>query len=156
VIGSGAALDAALAAWREVEPELELIPVPICQDAAYAFDLSALDGLATDGASAFAAYDDQFLNIRRFELMGKLKERGFCMPALVCKGAFVANTAILGENVMIGAGAIIGHATQVGFNTVIGSGANLGAMSRIGSSAWIVSVTLVPLLTLLVFALRDR
>jgi len=137
VIGSGASLDCALAAWREVDPDVDLKPVALSQDAAYAFDLSVLDGLVTDGATAFAAYDDQFLNFRRFELMGKLKERGFSMPPLVCAGALVANTASIGENAMIGAGAIIGHGCQIGFNTVIGSGANIGSGCRVGMSAWI-------------------
>ena len=143
VIGSGAALDAALAAWREAEPETNLVPVPLCQDAAYAFDLSVLDGLASADASAFAAYDDQFLNLRRFELMAKLKERGFCMPALVCAGTIVAGTATLGENAMVGAGAIIGHGVQIGFNTVIGSGANIGSASKVGNSTWIDAGVLV-------------
>lgn len=137
VIGNGALLDWAMAAWREVDPGLELRPVKLDQDAAYAFDLSVLDNLIVDGATAFAAYDDQFLNFRRFELMAKLKERGFSMPALVCPGALVASTASLGENVMIGAGAIVGHGCQIGFNTVIGSGANIGSACRIGNSAWI-------------------
>lgn len=137
VIGSGAALDWAVAAWREVEPDLDLRPIVLNQDATYVFDLSVLDSLTVDGATAFAVYDDQFLNFRRFELMGKLKERGFSMPALVCAGAIVANTATLGENAMIGAGAIIGHDCQIGFNTVIGSGANIGSGCRVGNSAWI-------------------
>lgn len=137
VIGCGATLDWAMAAWRQVDPGLDLRPVALSQDAAYAFDLSVLDSLTTDDATAFAAYDDQFLNFRRFELMGKLKERGFSMPALVCAGAVVANTATFGENAMIGAGAIVGHGSQIGFNTVIGSGANIGSGCRVGNSAWV-------------------
>jgi UDP-3-O-[3-hydroxymyristoyl] glucosamine N-acyltransferase len=109
----------------------------IDQDASYLFDLSVFDGLSADSATAFVACDDQFLNFRRFELMGKLKERGFSMPPLVCAGALVSNTATIGENVLVGPGAIIGHECRIAFNAVIGAGANIGSGSHIGSSSWI-------------------
>ena len=144
VVGTGALLDWAVAAWREAAPALEIRPVRLDQDRLHAFDLRVLDDLANgDGTTAFAACDPQFLNFRRFELMGELKARGFSMPALVCPGAIVAATAVVGENAVIGAGAIVGHGCHVGFNAFIGAGANLGSASRIGSSAWIEAGVLV-------------
>jgi UDP-3-O-[3-hydroxymyristoyl] glucosamine N-acyltransferase len=137
VIGKGAALESAIAAWRETDPTLELRPVSLEQDSSYLFDLAALDGLTAADASAFVAFDDQFLNFRRFELMGQLKSRGFSMPPLICRGALVSSSAIIGENVLVGPGAIVDHGCRLDFNAVIGAGANIGSSSRIGSSAWI-------------------
>jgi carbonic anhydrase/acetyltransferase-like protein (isoleucine patch superfamily) len=143
VVGGGAALDWALAAWHEIDPDLDLRPVALEQDVSYLFDLSALDALTPDRATVFVAYDNQFLNFRRFELMGQLKARGFSMPPLVCVGALVSSTATIGENALISPGAIIGHECAIGFNTVIGAGANIGSRSHIGSSAWIEAGVLI-------------
>lgn len=144
VIGCGPMLDWAVAAWREAAPELDVRVVALDMDKAYVFALDALDGLGgKDGATAFAAFDESFLNLRRFELMGELKARGFSMPALVCRGAIVASTAVIGENAAIGAGAIVGHGCEVGYNSVVGAGANLGGGSKIGASCWIEAGVLV-------------
>ena len=147
VIGSGAALDWAVADWREAAPELEIRPVLLADaasDTALAALLDEFDGLAASGnASAFVVGDAQYLNFRRLELMGALKSRGFAMPPLICRGALVASSASVSENTSIGAGAIIGHDCKIGFNVVIGAGANLGSGSTIGNSAWIEDGVLV-------------
>lgn len=137
VIGGGAILDWAMAAWAEAVPEVELHPVVLSQNASYLFDLSAVDSLAPADASAFVAYDDQFLNFRRFELMGQCKARGFSMPALISRGTHISSSATIAENVLVHPGAIIGWGCQIDFNAVIGAGAIIGNGARIGSSAWI-------------------
>lgn len=138
VVGTGAALDWAVAAWREVAPDLEIRPLLLEPDANGGFNLALLDALdASDDATAFVAGDEQFLNLPRAGLMGTLKSKGFAMPALICRGAIISNTATIGQNTFIGAGAIIGQGCQIGFNAVIGAGANLGSGSQIGNSAWI-------------------
>ncbi len=142
VVGAGPELDWALAAWAEVEPTCTLHRLMLRQDASYAFDLSALDGMA-QGATAFVAMGPQFLNFRRFELMGIVKSLGFKMPPLVCPGAVVAATAKLGENSCIGAGALVGVGAEIGFNCVVGAGAHIGAGAKIGHSAWLAPGVLV-------------
>lgn len=138
VIGFGPALEQALDAWRDVAPDMELRPIAVEQDARYAFDLRALDALDhidRSQVSAFVACGEQFLNLRRLELMGEVRARGFAMPPLIGAGALVSSSAKLGENCWIGTGAIIGTACRIGFNTVIGAGANIGHGSHIGNSA---------------------
>jgi acetyltransferase-like isoleucine patch superfamily enzyme len=116
VAGSGALLQWALQFWAEAEPQLELIPVEIRQDQHYFFDLSIFDSLRPPAdATAFVAWNNQFLNFRRWELMG----------------------ATIGENTVIGAGAIVGAGCQIGINARVGQGALLGAGARLGNSSWV-------------------
>jgi UDP-3-O-[3-hydroxymyristoyl] glucosamine N-acyltransferase len=137
VVGTGAALDWAMAAWREVAPELELRPVLLASSA----DPAEVDALLADadlsGATAFVTADARFLNFRRLERMGLFRMRGLSMPPLVCRGAIVSAGAVIGENSYIGAGAIVGEGCKVGFNTVVGAGARIGHGSSIGNSCWI-------------------
>ena len=99
--------------------------------------------VAAEGDTAFVALGPQFLNFRRFELMGLVKAMGFKMPPLVCRGAVVAASAQVGENSWIGAGALVGADAQLGFNCVLGAGAQVGAGSRIGHSVWLAPGVLV-------------
>ncbi len=137
VVGSGALLQWALAAWAEAAPSERLHPIDIGQDKDYRFDLGALEGAVPGEATAFVAWGPQFLNFRRLELMGELKSRGFRLPSLVCRGALVAAGAAIGENCTVGAGAIVGAGCKIAFNTVLGSGCILGAGVQVGASAWI-------------------
>jgi UDP-3-O-[3-hydroxymyristoyl] glucosamine N-acyltransferase len=143
VIGVGPMLDWALLAWAEVAPALELRKITLQQDHSYAFDLSVLEALRPEEGTAFVAMDHQFLNFRRFELMGLVKAKGFKMPPLVCRGAVVAATAKLGENSCIGAGALVGVGAEIGFNCVVGAGAQIGAGAKIGHSVWLAPGVLV-------------
>lgn len=143
VVGAGPELDWALAAWAEVEPTLVLHRIALQQDASYAFDLSVLDDIPLDDATAFVALGHQFLNFRRFELMALVKSLGFKMPPLVCPGAMVAATAKLGENSFIGAGALVGVGADIGFNCVVGAGAQVGAGTKLGSSVWLAAGVLL-------------
>jgi carbonic anhydrase/acetyltransferase-like protein (isoleucine patch superfamily) len=126
-----------MAAWREVAPELKLVPVPLAASA----DPDEVAALLLDadltGATAFVTADARFLNFRRLERMGLFRMRGLPMPPLVCRGAIVSAGAVIGENSYIGAGAIVGQGCKVGFNTVVGAGARLGHGSSIGNSCWI-------------------
>jgi serine acetyltransferase len=145
-VGAGPELDWALDSWAELEPIHTLHKIALAQDASYVFDLSALEPLAAmaaDGATAFVALGPQFLNFRRFELMGLLKSMGFKMPPLVCRGAVVAASAQVGENSWVGAGALVGAGAQLGFNCVLGAGAQVGAGASIGASAWLAPGVLV-------------
>ena len=137
VVGFGDALELAVAGWRETDPALHIEAIALAQDASYRFDLSALDPFDAQHTTAFAALDQQFLNFRRFELMGEMKARGFKLPPLVCRGALVAADVRIQENCVIGASAIIGCNSRIGFNTVIGAGANVGMGCEIGNSVWI-------------------
>ncbi|WP_045757856.1 DapH/DapD/GlmU-related protein [Xanthomonas albilineans] len=137
VIGSGALLRWALAAWAEAAPDTVLHPVDIAQGKDYCFDLDALRTLSCSDATAFVAWDAQFLNLRRQELMGELKARSFKMPPLICRGAQLAASARIGENGMIGAGAIVGPHCDIGFNSWIGTAAVLEHGVKVGNGAWI-------------------
>ncbi len=137
LIGSGALLQWALAAWADVAPDTVLHPVDIGQDQDYRFDLGALPALAGSDATAFVAWGPQFLNFRRLELMGELKSHGVKMPPLICRGALVASSARIGENCMIGAGAIVGMHCEIAYNAWIGTAARLEYGVKIGASAWV-------------------
>ncbi|WP_295954376.1 DapH/DapD/GlmU-related protein [Rhodoferax sp.] len=139
----GSMLDWALSAWAELAPELELRKIVLSQDKSHAFDLSELQALQSEDGTAFVAMGHQFLNYRRFELMGMLKAMGFKMPPLVCCGAVVAASARVGENSFIGSGALVGVDADIGFNCVVGAGANIGASTKIGNSAWLAPGVLV-------------
>ncbi len=137
VVGTGVLLQWALASWAEVTPDERLRPIDIGQDAAYRFDLASLNGVLSPGATAFVAWGPQFLNFQRLELMGALKARGIKLPALICRGANVSDSAIVGENCAIWAGAVVGAHCQLGFNSVIGSGSVVGPTARLGNSVWV-------------------
>lgn len=139
IVGRGAQLAAALAAWREIAPDLTLEPLEITQDGNYQFDLAQLDTLGPAQATVFVAWDDQFLNFRRQELMGILKAKGFSMPPLICPGAHIAADVKIGENCLIGRGAIIDTGVQVGYNTVVGNGCVIGPHAKLGNSVWLGS-----------------
>ena len=137
VVGAGVALERAVAAWQEALPEVQVRPVALTQDAAYAFDLSVLDALVRKDATAFVVWGVQFLNLRRFELMAALKARGLRMPPFIHRSAVVPRSAQVGENCWIGAGALLGEDVRLGYNSVVGAGANLDAGCEIGHSAWL-------------------
>ena len=137
IVGFGDALDLAVAGWREADPALQIEAIALSQDASYRFDLSALNAFDAQHTTAFVALDQQFLNFRRFELMGEMKARGYKLPPLICRGALVAADVRIQENCVIGAGVIIGCNSRIGFNTVIGAGTNVGMSCEIGNSVWI-------------------
>ncbi len=137
VVGTGAALDWAMAAWREADPALELVPVALAASADSAEVEAFFAGVDIGGATAFVTADARHLNFRRLERMGLFRMRGLAMPPLVCRGAIVAGDVKLGENSCVGAGAIVGQGCKVGFNTVIGAGARLGHGASVGNSCWI-------------------
>jgi carbonic anhydrase/acetyltransferase-like protein (isoleucine patch superfamily) len=131
VLGSGILLDSAMAAWRAVEPALELCPVALDPQGGPAA-LAALDALDLAGATAFVALDARFLNFRRLEIVDALRARGVAMPPLL-----ESDGAAPGDNSWIGQGAIVQHGARIGANVHIGAGAIIGAGAVIGDSAWI-------------------
>jgi UDP-3-O-[3-hydroxymyristoyl] glucosamine N-acyltransferase len=135
VIGRGRELQRALAAWRELAPDIELRPVDMDGAGAQA----ALETIDPVDATAFVAADSYFLNFRRLELMGVVRARGIAMPPLVERGAVVGTDVRLLDNTWIGAGAIIQPGCRIGFNVVIGPGAIIGGGVEIGQSAFIDS-----------------
>jgi carbonic anhydrase/acetyltransferase-like protein (isoleucine patch superfamily) len=141
VVGSGAPLAAALAAWREIAPATRVDALEIVEDGNYVFDLSSLDRMVATSSgmtvTAFVALGAQFMNFRRFELMAALKERGLKLPPLISPGAIVAADATVGENSWIGAGVVLGAGTKIGYNCVIGARAILGLRCVAGNSTWI-------------------
>jgi UDP-3-O-[3-hydroxymyristoyl] glucosamine N-acyltransferase len=137
IVGTGAALDWAMAAWREAAPELELVPLSMSTTADPAEVEALLAGRDLAGASAFITADARYLNFARLERMGLFRMRGLSMPPLICRGAIVGAGAKIGENSYVGSGAIVGHGCKVGFNTRIGAGARIGDGSSIGNSCWI-------------------
>lgn len=137
IVGSGAMLQWAVSAWTEAEPGIHMHAIDVGQDSDYRFDLAALDGLSPSNCTAFVAWGPQFLNFRRLELMGELKSRGMRMPPLVCRGAIVAASAVLGENCLVGSGTVVGEGVRLGFNTQVGSRCLVGHGARLGTSVWL-------------------
>jgi UDP-3-O-[3-hydroxymyristoyl] glucosamine N-acyltransferase len=137
IVGTGPALDWAMAAWREVAPELDLVPLSMSTTADPAEVDALLAGRDLAGATAFVTADARYLNFARLERMGLFRMRGLGMPALVCRGAIVSDGAKVGENSYIGPGAIVGQGCKIGFNSMIGARASLGQGSSIGNSCWI-------------------
>lgn len=137
VIGTGAALDWAMSAWREAAPELALVALEMNTYADPAEVESLLAGRDLAGATAFVTCDALHLNFARLERMGLFRMRGLRMPPLLCRGAIVSDNAKIGENSYVGPGAIVGQGCTVGFNSVIGAGSLVGHGSSIGNSCWI-------------------
>ncbi|WP_288379178.1 hypothetical protein [uncultured Massilia sp.] len=137
VVGTGAALDWAMGAWREAAPELELVPLAMTSIADAAEVEALLAGRELAGATAFVTFDALHLNFARLERMGAFRMHGLRMPPLVCRGAIISDSAKISENSYVGPGAIVGQGVKVGFNTVIGAGARIGHGASIGNSCWI-------------------
>lgn len=137
VVGSGLELQRAMAAWRDVAPELDLRAVELDARADQAAMQAALEALDIEDATAFVAGDAYFLNLHRLELMSILRVRGMPMPPLVERGAIVAAGVKILDNTWIGAGAVIQPGCRIGFNVVIGPGAIVGGFVQIGQSAFI-------------------
>jgi UDP-3-O-[3-hydroxymyristoyl] glucosamine N-acyltransferase len=130
-------LDGAVAAWRELDPALELRAVSVDPKGDRQTLAATLDALELAGASAFVAIDAQFLNFRRLELVQALQERGVAMPALVSPAAAVSAGVEIGDNSWIGPRAILQHGSCVGHNTVVGAGTIVGIGASIGHSSWL-------------------
>jgi UDP-3-O-[3-hydroxymyristoyl] glucosamine N-acyltransferase len=126
-----------MAAWREAAPGIELRPVELDPRADQAAMQAVLGALEVQDASAFVAADAYFLNLHRLEMMSILRGRGIPMPALVERGAIVAEGVRILDNSWIGAGAVIQPGCRIGFNVVIGAGAVIGGFVQIGQSVFI-------------------
>lgn len=137
IIGRGAQLSTALAAWRELAPDLALEALEVTPNGDHLSELALLNTLPADQTSIFVAVDDEFLNFLRQELMGIVKSKGFAMPPLICPGAQIAADVSVGENCLIGRGAIIDTGVQLGYNTIVGNGCVVGTGSRLGNSVWL-------------------
>jgi UDP-3-O-[3-hydroxymyristoyl] glucosamine N-acyltransferase len=137
VVGSGLELQRAMAAWRDVAPEIELRPVELDARADQAAMQAVLEALDANETTAFVAADAYFLNLHRLEMMSILRGRGIPMPALVERGAIVATGVKILDNTWVGAGATIQPGCRIGFNVVIGPGAVIGGFVQIGQSAFI-------------------
>jgi serine acetyltransferase len=133
VIGRGRELQRALAAWRELAPDTELLAVDMDVEGSRA----TLDNIDPLEATAFVAADAYFLNFHRLELMGGVRARGIAMPPLVERGAIVGADVKILDNTWIGAGAVIQPGCRIGFNVVIGPGAIVGGGAEIGQSAFV-------------------
>jgi hypothetical protein len=118
----------ALAEWKENAPKMRLIPLELKQDAAFNFDFASFDAYKSRTLTAFAAFGDAFLNLKRHELYMKLKTRGFALPPLVDKDALVTEGVTIGENAWIRKGAVIGAGTKIG----IGAHMGIAAMAPAG------------------------
>ncbi len=137
IIGEGRYLEYAFALWSEVDPQGEYKCVGLKQDKSYRYDYGFLSEMDPEEATAFVAVGPDFMNLRRLELMGKLKSLGFKMPSLISKSAALSDPSSIGENALIGPGAIIEPGVIIGFNSYIGAGALIGFNSVIGSSVWV-------------------
>ncbi len=137
IIGAGWPFELACEAWRSARPDLQVQPIEVTQDQAYAFDLSFLDRYSPEDAGAFAAFDNRFLNFKRLELMALIKSRGFRLEPLISPRAHVAETARIGENCFIDDGSVVGPRAELQYNCFVGAGVIIGMDARIAHSAWI-------------------
>lgn len=130
-------------AWRSARPDLQLLPIEVEQDQAYAFDLSFLSGYSPDQASAFTAFDNRFLNFKRLELMGLVKSRGFKLEPFVSPRALVSQTAQVGENCFVDDGATLGPRAELQYNCFLGARGVIGMDAKVGHSVWIEPAAVV-------------
>lgn len=137
IIGEGKYLEYAFALWSEVDPQGKYKCVDLKQDKSYRYDYGFLSNMDPKEATAFVAVGPDFMNLRRLELMGKLKSLGFKLPSLISKGVTLCNSSSIGENTLISPGAIIEPGVVIGFNSYIGAGTLVGFNSIVGSSVWI-------------------
>lgn len=137
VIGSGRELRRAMAAWRALDPALDVRGVEISERADGAAMRAAVDALARDDATAFVAVDPRHLNFHRRELARIVAACGLLTPALAESGAVVAAGVELPDNAWIGAGAVLQPECTLGANVVIGPGAIVGHGAALGESSYI-------------------
>jgi hypothetical protein len=137
VIGEAPYLGRAMAEWAEREPDLCLTAIELKQNASRDFDFAPLADCDPKQATAFIAFGDQFLNLRRQELFAKMKNLGFALPPLIDRQAIVANDAAIAENVWIAKGAIIGAGVKIGIGSSIGTAAVIAPDCHIGEYAMI-------------------
>ena len=147
IIGSAPFLASAVDEWRELVPEQRVEAIEIVQNEVHEFDFTSIGKFENEHGklqgTAFAAFGPQFMNFRRLELMGALKERGLKLPPLISPGAQVSLSASIGENTWIGSGAVVAAGTSVGYNSYVGAGAIIGAHCTIGNSTWIEAGTII-------------
>ena len=137
VIGGGAYLDEAVAAWKKLRPSENVVRVEVPQHADYEFDLGVLDGLDPADGAMFVAIDDRFGNFKRMELMQAVMERGFRLEACVSASAILPQDMPIGPNAFVGDGVVIGAGSRVDYNAVLHPGVKVGAGVHIRSSCWL-------------------
>ena len=137
IIGASAFLDIAHAAWQRACPELQVEKIALAQNAAYEFDLGALDALRPDAGTAFVAFNERFGNFKRLELMALLMERGFKLEPFISPRALLAGQVQVGPNAFIGDGAIVGHGSRVDYNSVLLPGVQVGCGAHVRPSCWL-------------------
>lgn len=137
VIGSGAYLDEAVAAWKRLRPDEDVARIEVPQDASYEFELGALDGLDPAAGTMFVAVDERFGNFKRMELMQAAMERGFRLEACISASAILPQGIAIGPNAFVGDGVVIGAGSRVDYNAVLHPGARIGTGVHIRSSCWL-------------------
>ncbi len=137
VIGRSAYLDEAVASWKKLRPDENVVRIEVPQHADYEFDLSVLDGLNPADGAMFVAIDDRFGNFKRMELMQAAMERGFKLEACVSASAILPQGMAIGPNAFVGDGVVIGAGSRVDYNAVLHPGVKVGAGVHIRSSCWL-------------------
>lgn len=137
VVGNGFYLDAAVAAWKKLRPEENVIRIEMPQHADYEFDLSVLEGLSPEHGAMFVAIDERFGNFKRMELMQVVMERGFRLEACISTSAIVEQNDAIGPNAFVGDGALVGGGSRVDYNAVLHAGVKIGTGAHIRSSCWL-------------------
>jgi acetyltransferase-like isoleucine patch superfamily enzyme len=137
VIGSGTYLDEAIAAWKLLRPQENVVRIEVPQHADFEFDMGVLDGLNPVDGTMFVAVDDRFGNFKRTELMQAVTERGFRLEACVSASAIVAEGIPVGPNAFVGDGVVIGAGSRIDYNAVVHPGVKIGTNVHIRSSCWL-------------------
>lgn len=130
-------LDMVFAAWRQAAGDAVIERIEVTQRPDYSFDLGFLEGRSPTETTAFAAFDNRFLNFKRLELMGLIRERGFRMDRFVSPSASVAPDVKIGENSFISDGVVVGPGACIQYSSFIGARVIVGPGADVGPVTWI-------------------
>jgi hypothetical protein len=130
-------LSFAVTGWTLTAPSLVIVPVEVSLSKNYSFNYGLVDTYNPLNASAFVAWDDDFENFQRLELMGFLKARGFKLPPLIETNCQLGKNVDIKENCWIQPNCVIADNVSVGMNVFLGMNSRVGLKTVIGNNTWI-------------------
>jgi len=145
IVGAEPWIGWAVAEWASAAPHIPTVAVPLAQNQSYIFDFSPLENFTGKRATGFVAFGDALLNLRRKELIEKMKALGFALPPLIDPEALIATDIVVPENAWIRKGVVIATGVTIGpglyadIGTQINSGSRLGATVTLGENVRIAT-----------------
>jgi len=123
--------------WRAFDPEIKIISINIGISQDYQFILPDLKGFSPNKYTFFVAWNHDFLNFQRYELMGEILKLGFKMPPLIHPSAILSRTCKIFDNSWLHCNSIIRANVTIGINSCILPGSHIMANTILNKNVWI-------------------